>query len=78
MPTTTCSLYMITTRDYRAIDRIWYYTQYQALDIPMYKSRISSSTTAWVVELDLNSSKSSMFLLQFGDLVTSIAATYYG
>lgn len=71
-------LYMISTSDYDTINRIWFYTQYQSLDIPMYKSRISSSTTAWVVELDSSNKQSSMFLLNFSSFVTEIAATYYG
>lgn len=42
----------------------------------MYKTRVTSSSTGWVVELD-NSPIQTAFLLNFAQYVTKISAPYY-
>lgn len=73
---TYMDLYLITSSDYCILNRLWYYTQYQGLSIPMYRTRISRSDTGWVIELDPSSKQSSLLLLQFGEHLTSIKPFY--
>ena len=67
---------MINTNNYDVLNRIWDYTQYKGASIPMYRTRISASTTAWIVELP-DSKLRTAFLLQFGQYVTSVMNVYY-
>lgn len=68
--------YIITTNSESVLDSIWYYTQYQGLEIPMYKTRISASNTSWVVEVP-TSKQGTMLLLRFSDYLCQVDTLYY-
>ena len=57
-------------------DRLWHYTQYESKDIHMYRTRLSRSTLAWVIEIPKDK-RETLFLLQFADYVYKISHTYY-
>ena len=65
-------LYTIDTRDYAVINRMWDLCQYSGHDIPMYKTRITESNIAWVVDL-AEDKYTTRFLLEFSQWVTPIA-----
>ena len=58
------------------LERIWHYCNYEGKDIPMYKTRVTSSSTGWIVELS-DSPIQTAFLLNFAQYVTKISTPYY-
>ena len=73
----TIQYYLIESQDYANINRVWDWCQYSGRDVPMYKTRISGSSTGWVVELDPKDKSTTFFLLNFSHLVTAINAPRY-
>lgn len=69
--------YLIETLDYTKINRIWDWCNYQGRTIAMYKTRLTVSSTGWVVELP-NNKVQTAFLLNFGHYVTKVGRPYYG
>ena len=65
--------YLIETSNYDHINRIWDWCQFQGRDIPMYKTRVSRGTTAWVVECPTDRVQTA-FLLNFAHWVCPITA----
>jgi hypothetical protein len=68
--------YIITTNSDHILNTIWYYTQYQGLEIPMYKARISRSSTSWVVEVP-DTKQGTWMLLNYGNYLEPIKTLYY-
>lgn len=73
----TVALYTIDRSDWAYLERVWDYCQNQGRNIAMYKTRLTPSYTAWVVELPRDSKYTTMFLLQFGGHCTNVMGTYY-
>ena len=69
----TIQYYLIETHNYDHINRMWDWCQFQGRDIPMYKTRISKGSTAWVVECPTDRVQTA-FLLNFAHWVCPISA----
>lgn len=68
--------YAIETTNWDHIDRMWMWCQFSGRNLPMYKTRLSASHTAWIVEVPA-SSVQSMFLLNFSSWVSLIKKPNY-
>lgn len=67
---------MLDTRDSSVIERVWSLTQYSGYHIPMYRSRVSRSHIAWVLET-LDDRSASRLLLEFSNYLEPISGTLY-
>ena len=65
------SYYLLESTSYSTIERVWNYVQSTHDHMYMYKARISSTSTAWVIQMPCDRLET-MFLLQFSSYVTSI------
>ena len=70
------SYYMLESTSNDVLNRIWNYVESTHSHMLMYKTRISSSNTAWVIEMPKDKMES-YFLLQFSSYVTSISKPNY-
>jgi hypothetical protein len=68
--------WMLDTRDSSVIERVWTLTQYSGYSMPMYRSRVSTSHVAWVIET-LDDPSASRLLLEFSNNLISITGTVY-
>ena len=69
--------YMLESSSNDVLNRIWDWVQSTHDELIMYKTRVSSSTTAWIIECPTNKMQS-FFLLQFSRYVSEISRpTYY-
>ena len=69
--------YLIESSDYTIINRVCDYCNYQGKNIPMYKTRLTTTSTGWVVELPIDSKTTTAFLLNFSHIVTLITRPFY-
>ena len=69
------SIYILEREDWPYLETVWAYCQSHC--IYMYRTRVDSYTIRWVVELDMDSKSTTMFLLMFGESVTSAMGRYY-
>ena len=68
--------YIIESTNYDHIDRIWFWCQYSGRDLPMYRTRITQSLIAWVVECPTDRTQTA-FLLNFAKWVSPINPPLY-
>lgn len=67
-------LYTIDRVDPNYLERVWSFAQYN--NLYMYKTRITSSIIAWVIELPPGA-VTTRYILEFGDNSTNVMGTYY-
>ena len=65
--------YIIESTNYDHINKMWDWCQYSGRDIPMYRTRITQSNIAWVVECPTDPTQTA-FLLNFAQWVCPISA----
>lgn len=70
------SYFLIESSDYSKINRVWDYCNYQGRNLSMYRTRLSPSSTGWVVELPDDKTQTA-FLLNFAQFVTKVGKPYY-
>ena len=68
--------YILETTNYDHINSVWMWCQFSGRDIPMYKTRLSASHTAWVIEIP-STSVETLFLLNFSHWVSPIKKPSY-
>jgi hypothetical protein len=63
--------YAVLSQDYTVVNRLWDLCQNSGRDLPMYRTRITSSEISWVIELD-DSAWSTRILLEHSGSLTCI------
>ena len=63
------SYYLVNSHSYTVIERLWNYVQSTHDHMYMYKTRLASTHTAWIIQMPCDRLES-LFLLQFASYVT--------
>lgn len=57
------------------VESVWQFAQQRGLY--MYKTRVTHSWIAWVIEIPANTAVQTRFLLEFSNSVTNVMGVYY-